>query len=189
MNLKKENTILMTLLIMLFLVAMAMTFTSCKSKKKITEREKTEEVVTKVEKVNTVTVNDVLKETVAVNTLEELFLSKNDKIQLTQADPEKTITLTDHHGRTTTITGANATISQEEKKEEREATSTVNTSEVDKTIWTENVQINESSKKKTNSRTSDSETSGISSMIGLGIGIVVSLLLIWLFARFTKKRV
>lgn len=53
MNIKTENSILMTLLIMLFLVVMACTFTSCKSKQKVTtqEREVRIDTVTVVQKV------------------------------------------------------------------------------------------------------------------------------------------
>jgi len=178
-----ENHILISLLLLLFLVVVACAFTSCKSKKKITEREKTEEVVTTVEKGNTLTANDVVKETVFVNTLEELFFSKNDKIELTQADSKKTIVLTDHRGQITTITGANAIISNEEKKETREANGLASVTEVDKTVNTKNVQKKEASKKATSSRTSDSEVSGISPIIGLGVGIAIVIILVLLYRK------
>lgn len=184
MKTKYENSILMTLLVSFFLVVVACSFTGCKSKHKVTNREQTKEVASKATTVNKLEEADVVKETLETQTLRELFMQQSEKLELTQADPVKTIKVTDHQGRTTIITGANATISREDKKEAREVTDTVKSILVDKSVKTENVQIDEASQKQSRLRTSDSKTSGISPMIGLGIGIAVVIILILLYRKY-----
>ena len=80
---------------------------SCRSKKKIVEREaiKTEVAV------NEITKTDVLIDSSATTSTETIKTDFTNTIALTQADPEKTVTIEDDKGNKLTITGANVVIS------------------------------------------------------------------------------
>jgi len=104
-------------IILIVLTAILFSFTGCKAKKKTTEREKVkEEIVTEVKTKDVVSVTEKLDST-ATGKTENFKVEVDEEIELTQADPDKVITIEDQDGNKLTITGADAKIKKTEKQE------------------------------------------------------------------------
>lgn len=96
------------LLLMVWLVLLAM---GCGGKKKLVQKSEFSTEVAKVERVNELTENNVKTDISTSSKTETHSITENSDVSLTQADPDKEITLIDPQGRVTKIKGANAVIS------------------------------------------------------------------------------
>lgn len=149
----------------------------CKSKKKLTEREAVKiEATTEVKETKK---NDITIDSIATKKSETITVTEKKDIELTQADPDKVITLIDSNGKKTTIQGANAIIRDSKEIASIKDTTSIELSKSDKSKSdkSENTKIDID----TNKRTSDSEVKGISPAIGFGIGIALIILLILIY--------
>lgn len=107
----------MKTILKILLIAILFSFTGCKSKKKVVEKEQ--------EKVETVTQTQTATEikevasidSVAVKETETIKIESTKDIELEQADPDKTIILEDSSGKVLKVTGANVKITESEKTE------------------------------------------------------------------------
>jgi hypothetical protein len=83
---------------------------SCGSKKKLVEKEKVRiETSTSISQTD---INETKKDSTGTKTETKVSITDESTIELTQADPNKEITLIDSQGRETKIKGANAVISK-----------------------------------------------------------------------------
>jgi hypothetical protein len=96
------------LLLMVWLVMWA---TSCGGKKKLVQSSEYSTEIAKVERVNEITENHIVEFNNMVVKTETHSITENSDVTLTQADPDKEITLIAPDGSVTKIKGANAVIS------------------------------------------------------------------------------
>jgi transcriptional regulator with PAS, ATPase and Fis domain len=146
-----------TLCIALIFIALC---SSCRSKKKIVEKSSElvkRDLVTSSLEIET---TDFKIKTETRKASETFTVSKNDVLELIQADPNKSITITNANGQTMSIKGANVKISNTAKTSiardslNNEITSTGNKTKTTK----ENTSLNESIKKKKRNTDSDVKT-------------------------------
>src|SRR5690606_29920142 len=123
---------------------------SCGSKKKLVEKEKI-----KIETSQTISQEvktETKKDSSAIKTETKVSITDESTIELTQADPNKEITLIDENGKETKIKGANAVISKRVEKVEVESKDSVSlisneTIQTDLKIETETKQESQTLKK------------------------------------------
>ncbi|WP_228853236.1 hypothetical protein [Aegicerativicinus sediminis] len=110
--------------LLIILIGLAV-LSGCRTKQKYTERGRYKETIDTELKSETVKTSKKTAEIKKVETSEVLELTKNSILKLTQADPDKSITVTDHTGKSITIHGANAEIhNSETNKKETDSTGT-----------------------------------------------------------------
>jgi uncharacterized protein YxeA len=182
MSEEKENRIMAIGSIVMLLILVA-TCTGCTSKKKIISKENnsleiTENIGKKSGK--NFQAQDTLqkKDTVYASEGSDLL-----EIQLTQADPEKTIVLVDPSGQITTITGAHASIKNEKKQTSIASGSEVaSKNQVDiqenlEEFSTNEVRVDISTSKK------EVEKTGTTPWIAFFVGLVLLLLVLAEYLR------
>lgn len=110
---------LQTILLLILLIY----FSSCGSKKKLVEKGKvkTEQTSSLQES----TIKESKKDSSGTKTETKVSITDESTIELTQADPNKEITLIDSEGKETKIKGANAVISKRKEKVEVESKDSV----------------------------------------------------------------
>src|SRR5690606_4052490 len=99
----KLQTIIPYILAVIFLC-------SCGSKKKLVEKEKVKTEQTS--SLHESTIKETKKDSSGTKTETKVSITDESTIELTQADPNKEITLIDENGKETKIKGANAVISK-----------------------------------------------------------------------------
>ena len=96
----------LTILLLILIIALS----SCGSKKKIVEKEKVKiETSTAISQTE---IKETKKDSSGTKTETKVSITDESTIELTQADPNKEITLIDENGKETKIKGANAVISK-----------------------------------------------------------------------------
>jgi len=153
---------------MRYLIILMILLIGCKTKHKVIQRSK--EIVKEVVK------KDVKKDSSAVFVIEEIKVKKDESIELTQADPDKTITITDEKGKTLIIKGANAIIKKSVKKEKKKDSIAV------KVVTKDNTVIKTDT--KTISRDTDTVTTGISTWIWI---IIITALVIGAYLWIKRR--
>lgn len=171
------------LVVAIFLLVISCTFVSCKSKKKILEKEKLEVFINEnkstTENQKTTT---TVKDTNSLK-IETVKITSNQKLELTQADPEKVIIIEDETGKKLKITGANAIVSNTNKIEEatiQKDTST-NTTQITDTKKTEDTKTK--IKLKEEKKNLDLKTSGLPTWVWIVLIIIILLIIIYFVAR------
>ena len=135
-----------TLILLILIIA----FSSCGSKKKLIEKEKIKiETSTAISQTE---IKETKKDSSGTKTETKVSITDESTIDLTQADPNKEITLIDSEGRQTKIKGANAVISKRVEKVEVESKDSVSlisneTIQTDLKIETETKQESQTLKK------------------------------------------
>lgn len=157
----------------------------CKTKDKVTERERIKTVSALEEKKIDQTHNDIKIDSFAKKGSASIKITDNQSLELTQADPDKKIIVEDSNGNKLQITGANAVL-----KNNKETVNAKDTTEI--TLTKKDLSKNDKSEEKsafdkneTQKRTSDSKVKTTSVWMWAAIGII-ALAAIGLFA-FRKK--
>jgi hypothetical protein len=132
---------------MVWLVLLA---TSCGGKKKAVQVSEVSTEIAKVERVNEITENHFVELNKMVAKTETHSITENSDVSLTQADPDKEITLIDPQGRVTKIKGANAVISSLKESVSKIDTFGQKISNIDKSKTTKNSETD--LKEKTTSK-------------------------------------
>ena len=134
----------------IILIILIISFSSCGSKKKLVEKEKVKiETSTAISQTE---IKESKKDSSGTKTETKVSITDQNTIELTQADPDKEITLIDSEGRQTKIKGANAVISKRKevaKVEMKDSVSLVvnEINETDLKIETETKQESQTLKK------------------------------------------
>jgi ATP-dependent Zn protease len=158
--------------------------TSCASKKKITERSNEKTKREEVSSVSSITKNAIKTETSKIKTSEVYLVSKNDILELTQADPEKSITITNANGQSMSIKGANVTITKNENAGKIKDSINSKTLKTDSSSLKrlENKDISESASKK--KRSSDVDVKRTSTWLWI---ILIIAVVAFIGYRYLKK--
>lgn len=171
---------LIPILIILLLVG-------CKTKQKFVEREAVKiERVQETKKDSTVQ-KDIKTDSIVEKATNTIKITKNTDIELTQADPNKTIILEDSEGKQTKITGANAVIKTRSQLEQTKDTTSIALSKSDKskTDKSETSKTNESI--DTKKRSTETDITSTSTFVNIGIGFGILLLIILLLWWLRKR--
>jgi cytoskeletal protein RodZ len=123
------------LLLMVWLVMWA---TSCGGKKKLVQKSEFSTEIAKVERVNELAEKNVKTNISTTQKTETHSITENSDVTLTQADPEKEITLIAPDGSVTKIKGANAVISSRKETITKKDTFGQILSNIDKSKTTKN---------------------------------------------------
>lgn len=160
---------------MKYIILILLLCLSCKSKQKIVERNKQlKEVITSVIEIK---VTDKVVDSITDVISETFIIKENDVLELTQADPNKVIIITDSNNQTLVIKGANAVIKKSKEVIKERDSISVKVSTKEKITEKKDSKTEESSKKT--SRNTDTKITGTSTWlwVGLIIGIIIFLVL------------
>jgi hypothetical protein len=135
------------LLLMVWLVLLA---TSCGGKKKLVQKSEFSTEIAKVERVNELEENSVVKDYLTTQKTKTHSITENSDVSLTQADPDKEITLIAPDGSVTKIKGANAVISSRKESVSKIDTFGQKMSKIDKSKTAKNSETD--LKEKTTSK-------------------------------------
>ena len=174
----------------IILVVATISFQGCRSKKKITDRQKTELNITQQENSTEITEKDISVDSTA-RSKTETITTRNDQEIIVKAK-DSTVEIIEERtatGKKYIITGAKdiAIRKSSIEQEKTDTTSTVvNRTDTSKTIKTEEITTELTEKKK--SRKTDSESTGLSFGVSLGIGMGLCFLLFLVYRRWKSKR-
>jgi len=172
------------ILLMLGLMALGTWLVGCGSKKKTTQRERTKTESVVKETLSKKEVKDIKDSTYTNIGNTKLSIKTNQRIEATQADSSKTITITDARGNVTKIKGANVIISDlSELKQDNDTLTTSSVKSDDTTTETSETKDN---KEKTESQKRNTDTditrTGFVTQITIGF-LIVGLLVLAYYKR------
>lgn len=152
---------------------------SCRSKKKLVEKSselvKTELAIAEV----AIETTDIDLKTKGASVSEVFSVSKNDVLELTQADPDKSITITNANGDKMSIKGANVKISKKESSTVAKDSSHLEAelNAINAKNKTKNLQLEASSKK--DKRNTDVDIKSTSTWLWLLLIVAVVCFLVY----------
>ena len=172
----------------LFILICLVLVSGCRSKKKISEREKSKTEISQVLSTTEVATTDTKKDSVVNTKTETVTVTNQQEVDIIADENSSEVVVKEEitpKGKTYTFTGAKS-ISIRDKKVDQTVkdTSSIVVAEVDnsETVKTEDSVTEIKEEKK--SRNTDSEAKGMSFGFTLGIGLgLIGLLTIWYFKR------
>lgn len=156
------------------IITCLITFTGCKTKHKIIEREK-EVIQTRTHE----TVNELIKKDIKIDSFAKkgsnsISIKSIKIILLTQADSSKTISIKDGNGNSLTVKGADLVINNTETLEKKQDSSLVKLVKADNSVnkTTSEKTDNSTSKKVKRKSDSDVKTTSTWLWVVIGLGLV-----------------
>lgn len=174
-------------IVLLTLIVLTIFVQSCRSKKKIVEREAVKiEKIAEVKKEET-TVKDVKTDSVVKTKSETLIITEKKDIELTQGDPNKEIVIIDPDGKKTVYKGANVRLRNSTKVKQKVDTSSTALTKIDKSKIDKSETIKTEEKTESKKRSTDSDVKTTPTMLWVAIGIgALGFVIFWYIRR--KKR-
>ena len=165
------------------LILIVFSFQACRSKKKIVERtnQKIEHALQE-QKETSAEIKTQKDSSVNIKS-ETITIAKTDEIDLTQADPFKTIIIEDQDGKKLIITGANVSIKSKEKSEIKTDTIASSTTLDQTEKATTSEKKNESTTIDKKTRSTNAEITGTATWLWILLIILIVLFLVYLYFK------
>ncbi len=179
-------------LLLIFLVLLSMT--SCRSKKKLVERERTKTELSEVVKLDSVVKKDTSIDSSAVKKSETITVSKDAEIEISGNDTD-TITVNESitpTGRKITVTGAKKVVIRDKQQSTRiKDSAAVDVKKTDRSEIVRSETREKEESAESNSRKTDTKTKGTNTFVSIAIGVgivggILALIIIWYIRR--KRR-
>lgn len=169
-------------MILILATLLLLSLFSCKTKHKVIDREKVKENTSKQETEKEVKQTDIVFNN-NIKTGSDIFkITDKTDVKLTQADPNKTITITDESGKKTIIQGANIIFKKTEIQETKKDSVIDKSIKTDKKTTQTDINLNENASKDNIKRTSESDVKTTSTWFWISL-IVCGLGVLWFYIK------